>query len=176
MKVGQDYFPKSSFLSVDKDLSLIANKLLENEHLQKYLYYTQRDPLHAPRLTDEQKVSLVGKQIKIIPQILLDDICPNFVIITMDNFSPNMSNPFYRDCTISFDILCHPDHWQLENFGLRPYKIAGEIDSMINGQKLSGIGETQFMGASHLVLNDTLMGLSMVYQAVHGNEDKLNPL
>jgi hypothetical protein len=30
MKVGQNYFPKSSFLSIDKDLALIVNKILQN--------------------------------------------------------------------------------------------------------------------------------------------------
>ena len=33
MKVGQNYFPKSSFLSVDKDLSIIVKKLLSNGKL-----------------------------------------------------------------------------------------------------------------------------------------------
>ena len=30
MKVGQNYFPKSSFLSTDKDLSLIIKKIMGN--------------------------------------------------------------------------------------------------------------------------------------------------
>jgi hypothetical protein len=42
MKLGKNYFEegKSSFLSVDKDLSLIVNKLLKNDKLCKLLYYT----------------------------------------------------------------------------------------------------------------------------------------
>jgi hypothetical protein len=31
---------------------------------------------------------------------------------------------------------------------LRPYKIAGEIDSMFNLKKLTGIGYLEFMGAT----------------------------
>ena len=37
MKVGQDYFPKSSFLSTDKDLSLIVKKIMDNQRLLKLL-------------------------------------------------------------------------------------------------------------------------------------------
>jgi len=86
---------------------------------------------------------------------------------------PNANNPEFRDCTVNFDILCHPDHWNLGNFQLRPYKIAGEIDAMINKQKFTGIGELQFMGANSLVLNDQLMGMTMMYRSVQSKEDVL---
>jgi len=37
---------------------------------------------------------------------------------------------------------------------LRPYKIAGEIDAMLNKTKLTGIGEVEFQGADDLLLNE----------------------
>jgi len=37
---------------------------------------------------------------------------------------------------------------------LRPYKIVGEIDAMMNNAKLSGIGELNFITCNDLVLND----------------------
>lgn len=176
MKVGQNYFPKSSFLSVDKDFSLITQKLLSNQRLCKMLYYTQQDCLKAPDLTEEQKVSLIGKQIKIVPKVGIEEDCPNYIIILMDNFVTNDANPQFRDCTITFNILCHPDHWNLGNFQLRPYKIAGEIDAMLNEKKLTGIGELIFSGANEMLLNDQLMGVALTYAAIHGVEDQVNPL
>jgi len=80
--------------------------------------------------------------------------CPIYVIISFDNFTPNATNPEFRDCTLNFDILVHPDHWNLGNFALRPYKIAGELDGMFDKTKMTGIGELQFAGANNLVLND----------------------
>lgn len=178
MKLGKDYFEegKSSFLSVDKDLSLIVNKLLKNDKLCKLLYYTQPDYLKANDLTMKEKISMLHKQIKIIPKVNIDASCPNYIIITFDNYISNATNPEFRDCTINFDILCNPDHWSLGDFQLRPHKIAGEIDSMLDGQYLTGIGKIQFMGGNNLVLNDDLMGLSLMYRTVHGDEDKNNPL
>ena len=82
----------------------------------------------------------------------------------------------FRDCNINFDILCHPDHWSLGDFSLRPYKIAGELDAMFNNKKLTGIGELNFMGSGNLVVDDTMMGLTLIYRAIHGIEDKINPL
>ena len=176
MKVGEDFFPKSSFLATDKDLALIINKLLNNQRLCKMLYYTQKDCLNAPDLTMEQKLTMINKQIKIVPKIDIDKDCPNYIIVTLDNFSPNASNSEFRDCTINFDILCHPDHWNLGNFQLRPHKLAGEIDAMLNNQKLTGIGEIHLITGSNLVLNDDLMGMSLIYQTIHGVEDQVNSL
>lgn len=176
MKVGQNYFPKSSFLSTDKDLSLIIQKILNNQRLCKLLYYTQKDCLKGTDLTMEQKLSMLDKQIKIVPKLEIDKECPIFIIITFDNFVINETNPEFRDCVINIDILCHPDHWNLGNFQLRHHKIAGEIDAMINGQKLTGIGEVSFVTGNNLLLNDQLMGMSLMYKAVHGVEDQINPL
>lgn len=176
MKVGQNYFPKSSFLSTDKDLSLIIKKIMENQRLLKMLYYTQKDCLNGKDLTQPQIISMLDKQIKIVPKIEISEDCPNYIIISMDNFVPNENNDEFRDCTISIDILCHPDHWNMGNFQLRPYKIAGEIDAMLNNQKLTGIGTLQFVTGNNLLLNEELMGISLLYKAIHGIEDKDNPL
>lgn len=178
MKVGKNYFEenKSSFLSVDKDLSLIVNKLLTNDKLCKLLYYTQMDCLKAENLTMAQKIQMLHHQIKIVPKIQITTDCPIQVLIRMDGFVPNSKNPQFRDCVIVFHILCHPDHWNLGDFALRPYKIAGEIDAMLNEQKFSGIGTLQFLECNDLTLNDDLIGITLGYAAIHGVEDNINPL
>jgi hypothetical protein len=43
---------------------------------------------------------------------------------------------------------------------------------------LTGIGKLDFLGANQLVINDEFAGISLMYQAIHGEEDKqdaLNP-
>jgi hypothetical protein len=62
----------------------------------------------------------------------------------------------------------------MNDFQLRPYKIAAEIDTLFNGRHLSGIGELQFLGANQLLLNDEFAGLTLMYSAVHGEDDKVN--
>lgn len=176
MKVGKNFFePKQNFLSVEKDLALIIQKLWNNENLMKLLYYNQKDCQKAKNLTQEQKLAMIGKQIKIIPYIPIDEDCPTYIIVSMNTFTPNETNPEFRDCIIEFDILCHPDHWNLGNFQLRPYKIAGEIDVAINGKKLTGIGEVRFKEGDQLVMNDELMGLNIKYWAIHGSDDSIEP-
>ena len=43
---------------------------------------------------------------------------------------------------------------------------------MIDKKHLAGIGETQFMGANQIILNDEFAGLTLIYKAIHGGEDK----
>ena len=174
MKVGYDFKnPESSFLIIDKDLERIADRMLHNPRLLKLLYYTESECLSKPSLSAAQMKGLINKQIKIVPKLDVDKDCPIFVIISFDNFTPNATNPEFRDCTVNFDILCHPDHWNLGNFQLRPYKIAGEIDALFDKTKMTGIGELQFMGANNLVLNDQLMGLTLIYRSIQSTEDTL---
>ena len=178
MKIENYQFPKSSFLSIEKDLSIITNMMLKNERLKRLLYYTTPNALDKPKITDEQTYELFGKNIRIVPKLVVDKTVENYVIISFDNFTPNATNPEFRDHIISFDIICHFDQWHLKDFQLRPYKIAAEIDSMVDKKHLAGIGETQFLGANQIILNDEFAGISLMYSVINGEDDKkgmLNP-
>jgi hypothetical protein len=172
--------PRSSFMSVEKDLSIITDKILQNQRLMKLLYYTDRyvlspDPEQKkrhPNLTDKQKVELFGKNIKITPKLYVDGSVLTYIIISFDNFTTNATNPQFRDNIVTFDIICHFDQWQLEDFQLRPYRIAAELDSMLNNERLTGIGLFQFLGCNQIILNDEFAGLTLMYSAIHGGEDK----
>lgn len=178
MKIEGNIQPKSSFLSMEKDASLISNMLLRNERLKKLLYYTTPDCLDRKILTEDQSLELFGKNIKLVPKLYVDNSVLNYIILSFDNFAPNMTNPEFRDNIIEFDIICHFDQWQLKDFQLRPYRIAAEIDSMFDEKHLSGIGLLHFLGANQIILTDEYAGLCLMYQAIHGGEDKtkmLNP-
>ena len=43
---------------------------------------------------------------------------------------------------------------------------------MFDGQHLTGIGELEFLGANQIILTDEYAGLCLMYQAIHGEEDK----
>ena len=172
MKIEGNLYPKSSFLSMEKDASLISNMLLRNERLKKLLYYTTPDCLDRKILTEDQSLELFGKNIKLVPKLYVDGSVLNYIVISFDNFITNQENPEFRNNLIEFDIICHFDQWQLKDFQLRPYRIAAELDSMFNGKHLTGIGELEFLGATQIILTDEYAGLCLLYQAIHGEEDK----
>jgi hypothetical protein len=116
MRITNFKDPKSSFLSVEKDLNIIIDLILKNKRLKKLLYYTTFDALDKEALSDEQSVELLSKNIKIVPKLYIDGEVQSYIIISFDNFIPNNSNPEFRNNTISFDIICHFDQWQLKDF------------------------------------------------------------
>lgn len=171
MRIDGYHIPKSSFLSMEKDTGIIINEMLKNNRLKKLLYYTTSDAMEKPNLTEDESLSLLGTNIKIVPKLYVDGSVLNYVLINFDNFIPS-ENPEFRDNTIQFDIICHFDQWNLKDYALRPYKIAGEIDSMFNLKKLTGIGYLEFVGATQIVLSDEFAGLCLMYRTVHGGEDE----
>ena len=172
MKIVNYEFPKSSFLAMEKDLQLMTDMMFKNKRLKKLLFHNVPTALKERDLTDAETYSLFGDNIRIVPKLQIDGSVMNYIIISFDNFTPNATNPEFRDNVISFDIICHFGQWQLEDFQLRPYRIAAEIDTMFNEKHLTGIGKLQFLGANQLILNDEFAGLSLMYSAIQGEEDK----
>lgn len=169
----QRYFPpESRFLSIEKDLGIIVDQIMQNNRLKKLLYYTTKDALSQPALNAEQSLELFGKNVKIVPKLYVDKSVLNYIIINFDNFTTNRSNPEFRDNIIEFDIVCHFDQWQMTDFQLRPYRIAAELDSMFNNKHLTGIGKLEFLGANQIILTDEFAGLCLMFSAIHGEEDK----
>lgn len=165
-------YPKSAFLAQEKDMGILVDLFLKNERLKKLLHYTSEDCLSRPKLSQKESLELFKKNIKIVPKLYVDNSVLNYVIINFDNFTTNATNPEFRNNIIEFDIICHFDQWQLQDFELRPYKIAAEIDAMLSEKKLTGIGRIEFLGANQMILTDEFAGLCLMYQVIHGEEDK----
>lgn len=177
MKKNTYEYPKSSFLGLPKDTSLIMEKILDNKNVLKLLYYTSPDWHAKTDLTSDQvKEMLKSKQISNVPKVKIDGDKRTYLRITFDAFTPNKSNTFYRDHIVEVKIICHFDDWDLDNFELRPYRIAGEIDAMLAGAHLTGIGELTFLNADQDIYDDEYGGVTLRYLAVRGHEDEVNPL
>ena len=78
--------------------------MLKNKNLCKMLYYTDRNALDRPNLTEEQKYSLMNKQIKIVPKIYVDSLEKK-----NNNFDKNSSkfidieeNQYLKSCEACF--------------------------------------------------------------------------
>ena len=70
-------------------------------------------------------------------------------------------------------ILGYTEYWELEDFQLRPIKIIGYIDGILNNCKLSGIGTLNFEGCKELLVNSSFSGYTLTYRAIHGSDDKI---
>lgn len=173
-----------SFYSFEKDVETIVKKLFtENtysEDLKRLLVINKKDciddrtsEVYRNIIKDTTVAKLVENgYITTTPKIRFPEHeeIKSYIVISFDDFTLNDANPEFRDCTISFDIICHLDYWDIGNYRLRPLKIAGIIDSLLNNSKLSGIGTLNFLGCGQIQLDENLAGYTLLYRAVHMTE------
>ena len=178
---------KSSFLSVEKDIGTIINKLFiesrpYSDMLKRLLMINTKDCLENQTDVCRELISSTSVKdlkekgyIRIIPKLDFGEHeeVKSYILITMDNFTPNAENPEFRDCTITFDVICHTKYSDLGDYRIRPLKICGYIDGILDKTRLSGIGILNFVGANQLILSPELQGYTLTYRAVHGSDDTL---
>lgn len=179
---------ESSFLSCEKDTEEIVKRLFitsrpYSDMLKRLLVINTKDcmddldnQVYEETLRNMSVKDLIDKgYIRFKPKLGMqeNEEVRSYLVITFDNFTPNATNPYYRDCTIMIDVICHTDYWELTNYRQRPLKIMGYVDGILNGSRLSGIGTLNFLGASELVLTEELSGYCLVYSATHGIDDAI---
>lgn len=178
----------SSFLSCEKDLETILRKLFiesqpYSDDLKRLLVINTKDCLDNKdsevyrNAIKDMSISKLKENgyIRFEPKIKMTqhEEVKSYLLFSFDNFTRNISNPQFRDCSVFIDVLCHTDCWDLGGFRNRPLKICGYIDAILNNTKLSGIGTFQFGGCSALVLDETLSGYTLLFKAIHGTDDVL---
>lgn len=177
MKHNSYEYPKSSLLGMPKDAAIIIDRILSNPNLLRLLVYETRDWQSQPLPDGDQiKELFTSHQISSVPKIKIDSKEKTYIRLTYGTVIRNASNPEYRDNTFGIDIICHYDNWDLGDFELRPYRVAGEIDAMLDKTHLTGIGELEFVSATPYVYNEEFAGVSLTYLAVRGHEDQKNPV
>ena len=160
-----------------KDAAIIIDRILSNPNLLRLLVYETRDWQSQPLPNGDQiKELFTSHQISSVPKIKIDSKEKTYIRLTYGTVIRNSSNPEYRDNTFGIDIICHYDNWDLGDFELRPYRVAGEIDAMLDKTHLTGIGELEFVSATPYVYNEEFAGVSLTYLAVRGHEDQKNPV
>jgi hypothetical protein len=127
---------------IGDNLHKIITRLLANDDLVNLLYYTDKDPLNQPKLSDNQKKKEVfEKLIKIVPRIGPKETAHSLVAIRVASGSKNLENTEFRNISIIFDIFIPLTQWILKDENLRPFKILGEIEKSLDGKTINGLGK-----------------------------------
>lgn len=175
---------ESSFLSCEKDIEIIIEKLfIENKKyariLKKLLVVNTKDCLTNPKydaIVDKITVADLIKQgyLRLNPKIELPEHeeIKAYILISFDNFIPSRNTEF-RDNTVNFKVICHTDYWEMNDYQLRPFKIMGYIDGLLNKTKLTGIGILNFLNSSETIYSEHLAGYNLNYVAFHGSDDRI---
>lgn len=125
---------------IGENLQYVIKRLLANQTLLKYLYYTDKDPLSHADLTKEQiQKEIFNKLIKITPRVGAKENVQSIVAVRVVNGVPNANDEF-SDITISVEVFIPLTQWIVKGTNLRPFAILGEIQKSLDEKKINGLG------------------------------------
>ena len=125
-----------------ENLQKIVQRLMANDRLVNLLYYTDKDPLSQPPLTQKQKQELVfEKLIKMIPRIGPKEDAKSIIVLKVCGAHKLSSNTEFKDVKIQIEVFVPLTQWFIKDANLRPYLILGEIEESLNEKKVNGLGK-----------------------------------
>lgn len=120
----------------------IVSRLMANQNLVKLLYYTDKDPLSQPDLTEEQlKNEVFEKLIKIVPRVGPKETAHSIISVRFTRGRQNIVNDEFKDVTVSIEVFVPLTQWIIKNSNLRPFAIMGEVQKSLDGKKIDGLGK-----------------------------------
>lgn len=127
---------------IGENLQKIVQRLMANDRLVNLLYYTDKDPLNQPYLTQEQKKELVfEKLIKMVPRVGPKEDAKSIIVIKVCNAHTIPSNTEFKNVKIQIETFVPITQWFIKDSNLRPFLILGEIEESLNGKTVNGLGK-----------------------------------
>lgn len=129
---------------IGENLQKIVRRLMANNNLVNLLYYTDKDPLSQPYLTEEQKKEEVyNKLIKIIPRVGPKETAHSIIAVRVVNGSKVGANSEFRNVKVSVEVFVPLTQWIIKDTNLRPFAILGEIEESLEGKTVNGLGKME---------------------------------
>lgn len=89
-----------------ENLQKIVARLMANDNLVKYLYYTDKDPLSQINLTEEQKRKEVfEKLIKIVPRVGPKETAHSIITVRVASAHRANLNSEFKNIIISIEVF-----------------------------------------------------------------------
>lgn len=127
---------------IGENLQKIVKRLMANDNLVNLLYYTDKDPLNQPILTEKQKQNeIFEKLIKIVPSVEPREDEKSVIAIRVVGGNRISSNTEFSTIKISIEVFVPMTAWIFKNVNLRPFAIMGEIEKTLKGKSVNGLGK-----------------------------------
>lgn len=127
---------------IGENLQKIISRLMDNQNLLKYLYYSDKDPLSNPDLTDEQiKKEIFEKIVKVTPRIGSKETAQSLILVRCSQGSRLGVNSEFKLINFIVEIYVPDTQWLIKGQNLRPFAIMGEIQKSLDGKLINGLGK-----------------------------------
>ena len=129
---------------IGENLQKIIWRLMANDRLVNLLYYTDKDPLNKPYLTDKEKEEKIfEKLIKLIPHTGSKEDATSMITIRVTNGTKLPQNTEFKGIKIYVEIFVPMTQWYIKDTNLRPFAILGEVEETLEGKSVNGLGKIQ---------------------------------
>ena len=129
---------------IGENLQKIVSRLMANDNLVNLLYYTDKDPLSNPPLSQEQKQKeIFDKLIKIVPRVGPKETATSIIAIRVIKGSLDPTNSEFRNIRIAIETFVPLTQWYIKDSNLRPFAIMGEIEESLSGKSINGLGKME---------------------------------
>ena len=129
-------------IELGENAQKIIKRLMSNQNLMKLLYYTDKDPLSQPDLTENQiKEEVYEKLIKIIPRVGPKETAHSIISIRFTRGRRNISNKEFENISVAIESFVPLTQWIIKGTNLRPFAIMGEIQKSLNEKTINGLGK-----------------------------------
>ena len=129
---------------IGENLQKIITRLMANDDLVNLLYYTDKEPLSQPHLTDEEKrEKIFEKLIKVVPNVEPREDEKSVIAVRVISGNRLGSNTEFRNVNISIEVFVPMTAWIIKNTNLRPFAILGEIEKSLQGKTVNGLGKIE---------------------------------
>lgn len=127
---------------VGENLQKVMTRLMANDRLVNLLYYSGKDPLNQPHLTDqEKKEKIYEKLIKIVPRVGPKENAQSIVAIRVIGGHKDTQNSEFKNVRIGIEVFVPLTQWIIKDTNLRPFAILGEIEKSLDGKAINGLGK-----------------------------------
>lgn len=149
-------------------LQNIISRLLKNQNLVKLLYYTSKDPLSEPDLTEEELQELVyEKLLKIVPRVGPYETSQSVLSMRVVRGRGMTENADFRDLVIHFEVFVPMTQWFIKDSNLRPFAIMSELQKSLNNKIINGLGRMQGGDFSLNFLTDEMSCYEIEYRIIN---------
>ena len=165
------------------NLIKIIKKLLQNQELLRYLYYTDKDPLKKavydehdelidghPDVTDKMAYGHGDDSVvRIIPVVGTMDDSRSIITLRVLRGIPSNDNNEFLDIYFSIEIFVPNEEWIIKGDNLRPYAIMGEVQRSLEGKRINGLGEIRGSGFAVNFFTEEISAFIMNYRITQYN-------
>ena len=123
------------------NLQKICTRLMSNDELLKLLYYEDQDPLNKPTLSEEQKKTIFGNLITVIPKTNSRNDSCSAIALYIPKASQLSGNKEFKHVIVAIDVWVPLTQWIIKDNNLRPFAIMGEIQNSLNNKTVNGLGK-----------------------------------